>query len=148
VGFGPSESNLASAPGFPVLAGNALEWLAHPEAQTRSIRPGLASFSEGTTSVIGPRGESVPLTRLEGAAVGILRTPGLYVAEGGGARSTFAMNTADPQRSNVLRSSLAAGSNAASAQGVLDRSWWIGGAIAAFVLALIEWWTWQRRLTV
>ena len=148
VGFGPSESNLASAPGFPVLAGNALEWLAHPEARTRSLRPGLASFSEGTTNVTGPGGESLPLTHVDGAAVGILRTPGLYVAEGGGARSTFAMNTVDPQRSNVARTSLSAGSNAASAQGVLERSWWIGCAMAAFVLGLAEWWTWQRRLTV
>ena len=148
VGFGPSESNLASAPGFPVLAGNAIEWLAHPEARTRSLRPGLASFNEVTTSVSGPRGESVPLTRVNGAAVGMFRTPGLYVAEGGGARSTFAMNTADSQRSNVARTSLAAGSSAASAQRVLERSWWIGCAMAAFVLALVEWWTWQRRLTV
>jgi hypothetical protein len=148
VGFGPSESNLASAPGFPVLAGNALEWLAHPDAKTRSLRPGLASFSEVTTNVSGPRGESVPLTRINGAAVAILRTPGLYVAEGGGARSTFAMNAADPLRSNVGRTSLPGGSNAASARGVLERSWWMGCAMAAFVLALVEWWTWQRRLTV
>jgi hypothetical protein len=148
VGFGPSESNLASAPGFPVLAGNALEWLAHPDAKTRSLRPGLASFSELTAKVSGPGGVSVPLTRVDGVAVGVLQTPGLYVAEGAGARSTFAMNAADPQRSNVARTSLEAGSNAASAPGVLERSWWAGCALVAFVLALGEWWTWQRRLTV
>jgi hypothetical protein len=148
VGFGPSESNLASAPGFPVLTGNALEWLAHPEPHARSLRPGLASFSQVTSTVSGPRGESMPLTRVDGRAVGILRTPGLYVAEGGGARSTFAINTADPQRSNVARTSLSAASNAASAQGALERSWCLGCAMAAFVLALVEWWTWQRRLTV
>jgi hypothetical protein len=148
VGFGPSESNLASAPGFPVLAGNALAWLAHPESHARSLHPGFASFSEATTKLSGPGGESLPLTRVDGSAVGILRAPGLYVAEGGGARSTFAMNLADPQRSNVARSTLASGSSAASAQGVLDRSWWIGCAMAAFLLALVEWWTWQRRLTV
>ena len=148
VGFGPSESNLASAPGFPVLAGNALEWLAHPEAQTRSLRPGLASFSGLTATVSGPGGVAVPLTRVDGAAVGVLRTPGLYVAEGGGARSTFAMNAADPQRSNVARTNLEAGSNAAFARGILERSWWMGCVIAAFVLALVEWWTWQRRITV
>jgi hypothetical protein len=148
VGFGPSESNLASAPGFPVLVGNGLEWLAHPEAQTRSLRPGLASFGALTATVSGPGGVSVPLTRVDGVAVGVLRTPGLYVAEGGGARSTFAMNAADPQRSNAARTSLEAGSNAASARGILERSWWMGCAIAAFVLALVEWWTWQRRITV
>lgn len=33
VAFGPTESNLASAPGFPVLVANALEWLAPPAAR-------------------------------------------------------------------------------------------------------------------
>jgi hypothetical protein len=32
VTFGPLDSNLASAPGFPVLVGNALDWLARPAA--------------------------------------------------------------------------------------------------------------------
>ena len=30
--FGPADSNLASAPAFPVLMGNALDWLARPAA--------------------------------------------------------------------------------------------------------------------
>lgn len=39
VAFGPLESNLASAPGFPVLVANALEWLAPPAVRQA---PGLA----------------------------------------------------------------------------------------------------------
>ena len=38
VGFGAADSNLASAPAFPVLMANALEWLARPQAQ-RSVAP-------------------------------------------------------------------------------------------------------------
>lgn len=148
VTFGPLDSNLASAPAFPVLVGNALDWLAHPEARDLSLRPGLASFSETTAKVTSPDGGSVPLTRINGATVGMLRAPGLYVVETGGARSTIAVNTADSQRSNVARTSLAPGTHATPARGVLERPWWLACAIAAFVLACAEWWTWQRRLTV
>jgi hypothetical protein len=28
------------------------------------------------------------------------------------------------------------------------RPWWIYAAIIAFALAVLEWWTWQRRITV
>jgi hypothetical protein len=86
--------------------------------------------------------------RTEDALTGMLRTPGLYVAEGGGARSTLAVSLADPAGSNVARTSLQAGTNTAPARKLLDRQWWIGCAIAAFLLAFAEWWTWQRRVTV
>jgi hypothetical protein len=148
VAFGPSESNLALAPGFPVLVGNALEWLAHPELKTRSVEPGLVSFGETTTKVTGPGGSVVPLTRIPGAAIGVFRAPGLYVAEGGGARSTFAVNTADPERSNLAHTKLQAGTTPAPARGLFERQWWIGCAVVAFMIALAEWWTWQRRVTV
>jgi hypothetical protein len=148
VAFGPSESNLALAPGFPVFVGNALEWLAHPELKTRSVEPGLVSFSEATTRVTGPGGIAVPLTRIPGAAIGVLRAPGLYVAEGGGARSTFAVNTADPERSNLAHTNLQTGTTPAPARGIFERQWWIACVAVAFMIALAEWWTWQRRITV
>jgi hypothetical protein len=106
------------------------------------------SFSEATAKVTGPGGVVVPLTRIPGTAIGICRAPGLYVAEGGGARSTFAVNTADPERSNLTHTNLQPSTTAASARGILERQWWIGCAIAAFMIALAEWWTWQRRVTV
>jgi hypothetical protein len=148
VAFSPAESNLAQAPGFPVLVGNALEWLAHPESRTRSVEPGLVSFSEATAKVTGPGGVVVPLTRIPGTAIGICRAPGLYVVEGGGARSTFAVNTADPERSNLTHTNLQSRTTAAPARGFLERQWWIGCVIAAFMIGLAEWWTWQRRVTV
>jgi aerotolerance regulator-like protein len=148
VAFGPLDSNLASAPGFPVLIGNALDWLARPEAGKRALRPGLASFGDATTKVTAPDGTSVPLTRINGAALAMLRVPGLYEVQAGGAHSTIAVNTADPQRSNVTRTSLARGTDAAAARGILERPWWLACALAAFMLAFTEWWTWQRRITV
>ena len=146
VTFSAAESNLSSAPGFPVLVANALDWLSHPVPQTGARRPGLARFSTAVTRVVAPDGSTLPFVRADGWAYAMLRTPGIYAAEGGGARSMIAVNASDPQRSNVNRTSAKATANVG--EGGLDRPWWLGCALAAFVLALAEWWTWQRRITV
>jgi hypothetical protein len=148
VTFGADESNLPAAPAFPVLVGDALDWLTR-SAAGGARRPGLMAFEDGIEKVIGPHGEPVPLVRVNGAALGVLRAPGLYVAEGGGSRSTIAVNAGDPQVSNVWRTSSNAG-----ARGILVTAgasglpWWQYCVVAAFALALMEWWTWQRRITV
>jgi hypothetical protein len=147
VGFGPADSSLASAPAFPVFMANTLEWLARPETRDLSLRPGLSTFA-GAARITRDDGESVPLTHVTDVAYGVLTTPGLYRVETAGARNTLAVNAADPQRSNVAHTTLGAGGNAAPPLSPLERPWWLGCAIAAFVLAFAEWWTWQRRVTV
>jgi hypothetical protein len=147
VGFGVSDSNLASAPAFPVLIANALEWLGRPQTRDVSLRPGLTSFTDAS-SVTRADGESIPLTDMNGTAFGVLAAPGLYGIQSAGARNTIAVNAADPQRSNVARTSLNASANVAPARGLLERPWWLACALVAFVLAFAEWWTWQRRVTV
>jgi hypothetical protein len=71
------------------------------------------------------------------------------VAEGGGARSAVAVNVGDPQTSNLQRTS---GGTTRNAQivtaGASGWPWWIYCAVLAFILAVVEWWTWQRRITV
>lgn len=147
VGFGPSDSNLAAAPAFPVLVANALEWLGRPQMRDLSLRPGLTSFTEASR-VTRADGESVPLMGMRGSAIGLLSAPGLYGVQNAGARNTIAVNAADPQRSNVARTSLTANANIARPRGSLERPWWLACALLAFVLAFAEWWTWQRRITV
>lgn len=147
VTFGPQESNLASAPAFPVLVGDALGWLARPmEGVAR--RPGLAFFDDAVTKVTGPGGAAIPLSRLSTEAVGVLRVPGLYVAEGGGARATLAVNISDPDVSNLIKTTAPAtrATSAGAAGGTSP--WWLYCAIAAFALVFTEWWTWLRRITV
>ena len=148
VTFGPDESNLTAAPAFPVLVGNALEWLTTPVADAPR-RTGAASFGGALSTLTDPDGQRVPLARVGGAALAVLRTPGLYVAEGGGARRTFAVNAGDPQVSNVARTSLTPAAQASTVTaGGARQPWWVYAAVAAFVLAVVEWWTWQRRITV
>jgi hypothetical protein len=131
-----------------VLIGNAVDWLTSP-TRHEVRRPGLASFDGGVSTVIGPRGVPVSLARLQGGVVGLLPAPGLYVAQGGGSRATIAVNAGDPQLSNLSRTTLAAATAASVVTpGASEQPWWVYLAIAALLLALADWWTWQRRITV
>jgi hypothetical protein len=148
VTFGPDESNLPSAPAFPVLVGDALDWLTR-RAAPGARRAGLVVFEDGVETLAGPEGEAVPLVRMDGAALAVLRQPGLYAAGAGGSRSRIAVNAGDPLVSNVWRTSAAAaGRGIAVTAGASGYPWWQYFAVAAFALALMEWWTWQRRITV
>jgi hypothetical protein len=159
VTFSINESNLTAAPGFPVLLGNAVDWLARPvlfasqprdaDVVHRLQRPGLTAFAGVVTTVSGPANSEVPLTRVGQTAFARLRVPGIYTAQGGGARSTFAVNISDPQLSNLSRTTPAASGRVVTvAAGASGAPWWVYFAVAALVLALAEWWTWQRRITV
>ena len=160
VTFSINESNLTAAPGFPVLLGNAMEWLARPlllasesggpDAAHRIQRPGLIAFSASVSRVTGPGDAPVPLTHVSQTSFARLRAPGLYTAAGGGgARATFAVNLADPQLSDLTRTApVAPGRLVTVASGGTRAPWWVYFALAAFALAVAEWWTWQRRITV
>jgi hypothetical protein len=159
VTFSINESNLTAAPGFPVLLGNAVDWLARPvlfaspsgdaDLASRVQRPGLTAFAGVVTKVTGPASTDVPLTRVGQTAFARIRVPGIYTVHGGGTRSTFAVNLADPQLSDLARTTpVASGRVITVAAGALGAPWWVYCAAAAFALALAEWWTWQRRITV
>ncbi|HYT64963.1 MAG TPA: BatA domain-containing protein [Vicinamibacterales bacterium] len=146
--FGPGDSNLASAPAFPVLIGDALDWLARPPA-VDVHRTGRASFDAAITRVTGPRGAAVPLLYLSGQRVAVLRAPGLYGEEAGDARASFAVNITDPDVSNLARTTISASHPAvAVSAGMSPRAWWVYLVFLAFGIALLEWWTWLRRITV
>lgn len=143
--FALSDSVLPASPAFPILIGNAIEWLARPAIGPHAL--GLAAFDPATARLTGPDGRAVELTRVGDEAIGSLRATGLYRAEGGGAHSVFAVNAADPQASNLLRTTLAP-TSAPTAAGRSGKPWWLYFAAAALVLLASEWWTWQRRVTV
>ncbi len=143
-----ADSNLAFSPAFPVLVGDALEWLARP-ALGVSGRPGVVELPVSTNQVTAPDGGVVPLIEAGDRKVARLTAPGLYLADIGGARSVIAVNAGSPDVSNLARTSLsdalvAAGAEATGAGTV----WWMYAVSAAFLLVAVEWWTWQRRITV
>ena len=146
LGFGPADSNLASAPAFPVLVGNALEWLAHP-ASGEPRTPGPMELSSSTARVTGPNGALVPVVRSGDRALVDLREPGLYLIDAGGSKRVVGVNVGRPDIANVMRTTLT-NSDPARSGGFAGRPWWMFGVMAAFVLLILEWVTWQRRVTV
>lgn len=147
VAFGAAESNLTAAPAFPVLVGNALAWLSRP-VDDGVRRAGLSSFDEAVARVTDPGGAAIPLARLPGEAIGVLRAPGLYTAEGAGSRATFAVNVSDPDVSNLTRTNADAAGAATAGNAGGQRPWWLYFAVLAAAAILGEWWTWLRRITV
>ncbi len=145
--FAPSDSNLASAPGFPVLFGNTIEWLARPSYGVLR-HPGPVRLPASTARVLAPDGQPLPIVRAGDSVVVRLSKPGLYLVDAGGSRGVVGVNVGDPDVSNLARSSLAAGGASRVSSGGAGRPWWMWAVAIAFVLVGIEWWTWQRRLTV
>jgi hypothetical protein len=148
VAFGPRDSNLTSAPAFPVLIGNAIDWLTAPFGHA-SRTPGLAALNDTVSAIAGPRGTSVPVSHVNHAALGVLSAPGLYTVQGRGGRGTIAVNAGDPRLSDLTKTTLSGANKDDSVRpGIGARPWWIYAAFFAFLLAAAEWWTWQRRITV
>jgi hypothetical protein len=149
IGFGSAEpeSNVALQPAFPVLMVNALEWLARPSLGAQ-VRPGVVPLNAVVKQLTSPDGKAVDVTTFGDTRLARIVTPGLYLAEGGGMRSALAVNVGDPQVSNVSRTSLSASTLASSSVEHTNDPWWPVLIAIAFVLGLVEWWTWQRRITV
>jgi hypothetical protein len=148
IGFAIGDSNLALAPAFPVLVGNALEWLAQP-SYGMLRRPGPVELPPSTSRVVGPDGAAVPLSRAGNRVVARLAKPGLYQVEAGGSNGVIGVNVGDPGVSNLQRTALPPSAvSTASTAGGSGRPWWMYAVGFAFVLAAVEWWTWQRRITV
>ena len=148
VAFGARGSNLAEAPAFPVLIGNALDWLSARDDGT-ARRPGLAVFDPSVAQVKDPSGAPLPLVRLPAETITTLRVPGFYTVERRGSRTVFAVNAGDPQLSDLRQAPAGVASAGSGLTAALrGRPWWIYLAGFAFAAAFAEWWTWLRRITV
>ncbi|MEO8481140.1 MAG: hypothetical protein ABI634_02950 [Acidobacteriota bacterium] len=147
VGFGANSSNLMAAPAFPVLVGNALDWLAHP-VPSASVSAGAIELPSGTASVMAPDGGPLPLHRAPDRVLTRLDHPGFYLVTAGGAQSVLALNVRDAANADLRRTTLAATAATSAPAISAARPWWIYAVVMAFVLLTLEWWTWQRRVTV
>jgi hypothetical protein len=146
LGFSVADSNIASTPAFPVLVGNALEWLAHP-ASGEPRTPGPMALAASTTRVTSPDGTSLPLVRAGDRVLVNLTQPGLYLVDAAGSRRVVGVNVGRPDIANVMRTSLEPKSTAVSFA-FSDRPWWMWAVFAGLALLVLEWVTWQRRVTV
>lgn len=145
--FSIADSNVAVTPAFPVLVGNAIDWLGRPDRDLHR-QPGPAVLPPATARVLAPDGRSVPLTRLDDRVGANLEAPGLYLVQSADGQSVLQVTLGDMRRSNLLTSSISETGTRPGPSRRQGRSWWIYATIAAFVLAGLEWMTWQRRITV
>lgn len=148
LGFPVADSDFASTSGFPILIGNAIDWLGRPERGVRR-QPGPAVLPATTRRVTAPNGDAVPLTRLDDRVTAVLAAPGLYLVETPGAQSVVTVGLDDPPRSNLLRSTIAGQQQAAPiSTTAAARPWWQYAAVLALGLVAFESISWRRRITV
>ena len=147
VGFGVADSNLAYAPAFPVFMANTLEWLARPEIRDLSLRPGLTSFA-GPARITRDDGESVPLTRVTDIEYAVLYDARLLSSGNCRGAEHARCECRRPAAVECVSHDAWRRDRCRPPLSPLERPWWLGCAMAGFVLAFAEWWTWQRRVTV
>ena len=111
-------------------------------------QPGPASLPAGTRRVVAPNGRPLPLVTAGGGARTVLPAPGLYLAETRSGREVLSVGLGDPDRSNLLVSTIkeARADRAPPRRG--QRPWWMVLTGASLLLAALEWITWRRRITV
>jgi hypothetical protein len=147
VGFGTEESTFGGAPAFPVLIGNAIDWLAHP-VTSAAVPPGAIELPLGTAGVLDPDGRPLDLQRVSDRVLARLERPGLYFVTAGGAHGVLAMNAGDAATADLRRTSLADQPPTGNGPVAESRAWWRYAVVLACGLLLLECWTWQRRITV
>jgi Tfp pilus assembly protein PilN len=146
VAFAPGDSNLPLQPGFPALLSNALDWMTGEAPALRS-GPGLIQVPLVDADVLDPRGRQVTKHRMLGATFFEAEEPGIYVANVGERRVRVAVNVANVTAVNASR--LAGRPTAAASQAshsAVDP--WMAILLAAALLLVLEWWTYNRRVTV
>jgi hypothetical protein len=147
VAFSTDDSNLSTTPAFPVLVGNAIDWLVRPEPNVRR-RPGAIVLPAATSRIIAPNGETLPITRLPDRVTAYLPGPGLFLVTTGRRDRTVVVALGDAERTDLLSSSVPPDSESQPVDVRVTRPWWVLLAIAALGCCLVEWMTWQRRVTV
>lgn len=145
--FALSESNLQLTPAFPVLVGNAIDWLGRPE-RGRVRPPGPVVLPQDTERVLAPDGRALPLVPLGDRRAVTLDKPGLYLAESANARRVLNVRLNDMRKANLMVSSIERDREVRAPAEKPTAPWWIVAALIAVMALVVEWFTWDRRITV
>ncbi len=164
IGFDITKSDLPMRVAFPLLIINSLDWFSGAsEGLVTSYRTGktwsvpvrgAAGSSTGRVQVTSPSGRTFKVALQNGRATFTGRETGLYkLAHKRGLVTRIAANLADPVESHVKpRHNLVMGARVLgppSGFGVsMKRELWIYLLLAALGIILLEWLTYNRRMTV
>jgi Aerotolerance regulator N-terminal len=148
VAFALPDSNFALQTGFPVFLSNAMEWMAREPVALHSGL-GLVRIPMPDAEVVDLQGQHVATHKVSDATLFEAEQSGLYTAIAGDRRVRVAVNVADPAVTSVNASRPAA---QPAAIGWQAPRWaakpWPVLLLTAVLLLLLEWWTYNRRLTV
>ena len=147
IGFAVQDASFTSTPAYPVLVGNALDWLGRPDRGVRH-QVGRLILPASTRRIVAPSGQTVPLLTLDNHVSATVPAPGLYLVETFGGERVLSVGLDDPARSNLMSSTVAEGRPVSRGPRGDVQPWWVYCAAAALALSALEWVTWRRRVTI
>jgi len=160
LGFELKRSDLPLRVAFPVLLINALDWFAGADtglvASYATGKPWRAPVPAGASElwVRAPDGTRTRAPVHDGRASYVAARTGFYALEAAGApERTVAVNLASAEESNIApHAQLSVDGRALAAPEVgrlgVRRELWGYFVVLALLLAFVEWWTYNRRVTV
>jgi hypothetical protein len=151
--FALEASNFAQQASFPAFLSNAVDWLTR-EPRALTYRIGQVRVPAAQARVLDLEGRAVDTRPAPDATLFDVAEPGLFTALTREQRVRIAVNALDPQLTAINASRFARGSAPAAAPApapaparVRIEPWVLLLALATMVLA-VEWWTYNRRVTV
>ncbi len=148
--FGLEDSNFALHAEFPLFLGNALDWLAG-ERGAFAAGLGVVEVPVAKARVVAPDGSELPAQAIPGGTLFEVTEPGMFTVVSASQRLRVAANLLDRRVTDINRSPLAPLQSAAidpaqAPRFLLDP--WAALLLAAALLLIFEWLTWNRRVTV
>jgi Ca-activated chloride channel family protein len=149
--FDLGDSNFPLQSGFPIFLANAVAWLTSTDVVTTQL--GTITVPATIAAVTDMRGDDVP-TRTVGALTAFTPdAPGLFSVRTASGDVVISANLLSPDVSAVNASAFAGEESAGGLVDYLTGSvgggeLWLMLLLVALVLVLVEWWTYNRRMTV
>jgi hypothetical protein len=148
VGFSLEESNFALNSGFPLFLANSLNWLsAEPSSRARTL--GTVMIPMRGARVVGMDGKEVETITAPQGSVFQADRPGIFTAVNKESVERVAVNVFSSRVSQVNASKLQPmAETVIVAKPVTAMPLWRLWLMLACGLLLVEWWTWNRHMTV
>lgn len=151
VSFALEASNFPLQAGFPIFMNNALNWLVG-EGGYLARGLGAVEIPVAGAHVIAADGTEVSSRPIAGGTLFESDAPGLFTAVSAHQRLWIAVNLLDRRITEVNKSALAQYKPSAAGPAGVHPVFGIGLSfmlvLGALLLLVIEWWSWNRRITV
>ena len=148
--FDLSSSNFPLQSGFPIFMENVLAWFNREQVGQVALNhsPGIVELALPDAQVRDGDGKIIRSDRQLGETVFSANEPGLYSAAQDDNFVHIAVNLANPDLSNINRSIFTSTATVPRRSAWFHRELWFYMLLSAVVLLGIEWFTYQRGITL